>query len=65
MVGELADSWRCLSFPPPRTSEWASHNCQRFIHLAWTITCVFLSQKPLKSNRCLLVERQVERQLAE
>jgi hypothetical protein len=24
-----------------------------------------LSQKPLKSNRCLLVERQVERQLAE
>ena len=59
MVGELADSRRCLSFPPPRASGRASHNCQRFIHLAWTITRLFLSQKPLKSNRYLLVERQL------
>lgn len=59
MVGELADSRRCLSFPPPRTSGRASHNGQRFIHLAWTITRLFLSQKPLKSNRYLLVERQL------
>ena len=59
MVGDLADSRRCRSFPPPRTSGRASHNCQRFIHLAWTITRLFLSQKPLKSNRYLLVERQL------
>jgi hypothetical protein len=65
MVGKLADSRRCLGFPPPRTSEWSSHNCQRFIHVAWTITCLFLSQKPLKSNRYLHGECQGERQLAE